>query len=231
MSQIKIIGEYAPIALIELDAGEQALIQRGSMVFKDPSLQLTANLNAEGNLLSKTIKSVARSIASSESAFVTRVTSSQNGSKIGIAPSIIGSIEILDVGQKQYRLNDGAFLAAIGNANYQIKTQGFGKALFGKTGGFFIMETTGQGKIVIESFGNIIKVPVNGTLTVDNDHVVAWDANLDYQIKTENGIFHSIGTGEGLVNTFTGIGDVYIQTVSLNNFGSEISKYIPISSN
>lgn len=117
-----------------------------------------------------------------------------------------------------------------GSAHYQIKSQGIGKAIFGKTGGLFVMETTGTGKVLINSFGNIIKLTLNNdSITIDNGHVLAWDSNLNYNIQMESGLLHSIGTGEGLVNTFTGTGDVYIQTVNMEGFSSELMKYLPLS--
>ena len=49
-------------------------------------------------------------------------------------------------------------------------------------------------------------------ITIDNEHVVAWDANLQYDIHVASGTF-GFKTGEGLVNEFHGNGTVLI----LNN--------------
>ena len=54
----------------------------------------------------------------------------------------------LYLGEKQYRLNDGAFLALDGTAYYTMETQLIGKALFGGQGGFFVMTTQGQGTLL-----------------------------------------------------------------------------------
>ena len=57
------------------------------------------------------------------------------------------------------------------------------QALFSGTGGLFVMETMGSGKILINSFGSIEKIQLeNEVLTVDNENVVAWDTNLHYDI-------------------------------------------------
>lgn len=42
----------------------------------------------------------------------------------------------------------------------------------------------------------------NQEVTIDNAHVVAWSQTIDYSIHLENGFWQSIGTGEGVVNTF-----------------------------
>lgn len=42
----------------------------------------------------------------------------------------------------------------------------------------------------------------------------------------ETGFWDSIGTGEGLVNTFTGNGKIYIQTLNLESFASVLQPKI-----
>ena len=62
-------------------------------------------------------------------------------------------------------------------------------------------------------------------LVIDNDHVVAWDAGLNYNIEIASGVF-GFTTGEGLVNRFTGNGQVIIQTRNIRSLAGELSKYI-----
>lgn len=57
-------------------------------------------------------------------------------------------------------------------------------------------------------------------MTIDNAHVVAWSTELDYNIHLENGFVQSIGTGEGVVNTFRGTGEVYVQSLNLETFAT-----------
>jgi uncharacterized protein (AIM24 family) len=65
---------------------------------------------------------------------------------------------------------------------------------------------------------------------VDNGHVVAWDASLDYQIELQSGFLGSVGTGEGIVNHFSGTGKVLIQTLNLQNFAEQLTPFLPSSS-
>ena len=108
-----------------------------------------------------------------------------------------------------------------------MKTQSAGKALFGGTGGFFVMETQGTGDMLVSAFGDLIslKVTDDRPLTIDNDHVVAWDASLDYQIRIASGAF-GFTTGEGLVNEFHGNGTVLIQTRNLHSLAESIMPYV-----
>ena len=56
--------------------------------------------------------------------------------------------------------------------------------------------------------------------------MVAWSQSLDYDIHLENGFWQSIGTGEGVVNTFRGTGEVYVQSLNLQSFAGSLNKYI-----
>ena len=67
-------------------------------------------------------------------------------------------------------------------------------------------------------------------LVVDNEHVVAWEADLEYHIEVASGMF-GFTTGEGLVNTFNGSGRVYIQTRNLANLAQAMHPYLPTTSN
>lgn len=106
-----------------------------------------------------------------------------------------------------------------GSASYEMKRQSIGRALFSGTGGFFVMTTSGEGTVLCNAYGSIKKISLdNDEITIDNNHVVAWSTSLDYDIHFENSFFQSIGTGEGIVNTFQGSGDVYIQSLNLATF-------------
>lgn len=224
-------NENFPLIEIALERGESAYIQRGSMVYHTPSVSLNTKLNAQGSGLGKLIKAVGRSMVSGESAFITQAMSSADDGKLAIAPSMPGQVIALELGQEQYRLNDGAFLAMDGSAQYSLERQSVGRALFGGQGGFFVMTTQGNGTLLANAFGSIKKISLlNQEMTIDNAHVVAWSTSLDYSIHVENGWLQSIGTGEGVVNTFRGTGDIYVQSLNLETFASHLSGFIGMSS-
>jgi uncharacterized protein (TIGR00266 family) len=228
---IKIATEMQfPMATFRLQQGESARIARGSMIYRTEGVDLNAKLNARGGGgLGKLVAAAARSAVSGESMFITEVISNVPNGEIAVAPSCPGTIVQLDVGANQYRLNDSTFLAMESSVNYSMERQKVGKALFGGQGGFFVMSTEGQGKLLVNAFGSIKEIQLNNAngFAIDNGHVVAWDRNLDYDIQLQSGVFGSIGTGEGIINIFRGTGKVLIQTLNLETFAEQIKRFIP----
>ncbi len=216
-----------PLVEIALEAGETAYIQQGSMVYHTPSVTLNTRLNGRGSGLGKLMGAIGRSFTSGESMFITQAISNADDGKLALAPSMPGQVIALDLGTKQYRLNDGAFLALDGSAQYKMERQSVGRAFFGGQGGLFVMTTEGEGTLLANSFGSIKKLELNGgSITIDNAHVVAWSKDLNYDIHLENGFLQSIGTGEGIVNTFHGYGEIYVQSLNIETFSRVIGNHI-----
>ncbi|MBM6905303.1 TIGR00266 family protein [Collinsella tanakaei] len=221
-----------PIARIALGYGESVKMESGSMVYSR-DVEISGGLNSKKKGLGGVLGAIGRSITSGESMFITTATGTGDKGEIAIAPPIPGKIvELVVDADRQYCLNTGAFLACDNSIESTMVNQGISKAFFGNTGGLFVMEMSGSGSVLVSAFGDILALDVvPGTpLTVDNEHVVAWDAGLDYHIEIASGMF-GFTTGEGLVNTFTGSGRVYIQTRNLGNLAQALHPYLPSPSN
>ena len=212
-----------PIARLALSRGESVKIENGSMVYSR-GVEISGGLNSKKNGLGGVLGANGRSIT-------TTATGTVDDGEIAIAPPIPGKIISLQVGgQQQYRLNTGAFLACDATLDYTMVNQGLGRAVFGGTGGLFVMETNGAGTILVSAFGDILSLDVTpeSPLVVDNEHVVAWDASLNYNIQVASGMF-GFTTGEGVVNSFNGYGRVYIQTRNLQSLAQAMHPYLPTS--
>ncbi len=109
--------------------------------------------------------------------------------------------------------------------------------MFGGSGGFFVIETSGSGTIAVSGFGSLyaMEVTADKDVIVDNGHVVAWDANLDYDVSIttsqSSGFFgkllNSQTSGEGVVLRFSGNGTVYICSRNQQSFLNWILMQIP----
>jgi len=217
-----------PMVEVTLSRGEEIQIERGGMVYHSGDVTLEGKMNSNSGGMGGFIKALGRSMVSGESFFITRAKGLNDGAKIALAPGAPGAIRELRLGTQQWRIRDQAFLACDGGVSYEMKRQSFGKALFGGTGGFFVMETRGTGSMLVSSYGDIIELNMDGAkpLVVDNTHVVAWSTTLDYEIKVASGTF-GFTTGEGLVNEFHGAGTVLIQTRNVEALASILRPFFP----
>ncbi len=220
-----------PLVDVSLGYQEKIKLERGAMVYMQ-DVEIEGKLNSGSKGVGGVFRAIARSVTSGESMFITHAQGTSDNGHIGIAPAIPGCIRKLEVGLNQYRLNTGAFLACDDGVAYNMVLQkNVGGALFGGTGGFFIMETMGKGDLLVNAFGSLVELEVtpDRPLTIDNEHVVAWDATLNYQIRFASGVI-GFTSGEGLVNEFHGSGNVLIQTRNVHNFAGALKSFLPSGS-
>lgn len=229
MVEFQVLGQVSPFLHVHLDMGDKIYAESDAMVSMETTLDLKGHMR--GGLFS----ALGRRLASGESFFQQTITATRGPGDIlfgHIAPS---GVEILDVGIRQYKLNDGAFLAASDTVNLKVRSQGAERAMLGGTGGFFILETSGTGKIAITGYGEIfgMQVTTGHDVIVDNGHVIAWDRNLSYKITmaTHQGGWASrlisvATSGEGFVTRFSGDGLVYVASRNLEGFTNWISNLI-----
>ncbi|CAF0897045.1 unnamed protein product [Rotaria sordida] len=148
-----------------------------------------------------------------------------------LAPPVLGDIVPIQLdGQTQWSVGKGGFLAMTHGVVKEIKSQGFGKAMFSGEG-LFVHRVSGNGIIFVTSHGAIVQrhLRQGEQWIVDNGHLVAW--NCPYSIeRTGGGLISGIHAGEGFVCRFTGPGTVYIQTRNPEALSEWISSHVAISS-
>lgn len=222
-----------PLVNIHLSKNEEVQIERGAMVYHNGKVELTGKMNSKGKGgVGGALKALGRSVTSGESIFITKVTGLAPDAMIAVAPATPGVVRNIHIGPTQWRLNTGAFLACDASVHYEMKRQNLSHAFFGGTGGLFVMETAGEGDMLINSYGDIVAVEMDGTqpMVVDNLHVLAWSSSLEYSIEVASGTF-GFTTGEGLVNSFSGRGTILLQTRNLEALADSLRPYLPTSSN
>lgn len=219
-----------PLIYVDLKQNEAIRLERGAMVYHNGKVKIEGNMNSNGTGgLGGALKALGRSITSGESFFITTATGLEPEALIALAPSRIGQVREIVIGpNNHWRLNDGAFVACDYSVSYEMKRQSLGKALLAGTGGLFVMETSGEGQMIVAGYGDILEVELDGShpFVIDNFHVVAWQSSLNYQIKIASGVF-GFKSGEGVVNEFTGVGKVLIQTRNISELAREIIPFIP----
>lgn len=106
MPEFSVVGNVDPFLHVSLKRGESIYAERGAMVSMDSTLELKGEMR--GGLLS----GLARRLTSGESFFQQTMEATQGDGDALFAPTLPGDLMVLDCGPRQFRLNDGAFLAS-----------------------------------------------------------------------------------------------------------------------
>ncbi|MDW9481785.1 TIGR00266 family protein [Sinorhizobium meliloti] len=214
--ELDIVGESDNFLFVTLNQGEEISCEAGAMAMMEGNLDLVGEM--KGGFWS----AVGRKLTNGESFFTQSIRATRGGGQALLSPVIPGDIHILECGSRQYYLNDGVFLASDARIDVKVRTQSIGRALFGGTGGFFLGQTQGQGKLVVCGFGTVMELGIDATtdnpVTIDNNHVVAWDAGLSYDLAVSTNrssrllgsLVNSTISGEGVVCKFSGQGKVVV---------------------
>ncbi|MDO4878005.1 MAG: TIGR00266 family protein [Neisseria sp.] len=214
MPVFTVTGDDSPFLHVSLQRGESISCESGAMVMMEANLDLTARM--QGGLLG----ALTRRLANGESFFQQHIKAVRGGGDCLLSPTLPGAIQVLDVGAVQYKIADGAYLAATEHVEIKAQLQNIGTALFGNSGGFLIGQTSGDGQVVVGGHGSLftLEVTPETPMTIDNGHVVAWDSRLNHNISlsTNQGgsqlgnIINSVTGGEGVVLKFSGSGKIVI---------------------
>lgn len=231
MAQFTVTGDVDPFLHISLKRGEKIYCESNAMVMMEATLDLKGKMS--GGLGS----ALMRRFANGESFFQQHIEAMRGDGDCLLSPTLPGAIQVLEIGAASYKITDGAFVAAESGVNLNVRTQSLGSAVFGQTGGFFICEATGLGKLAVSGFGSsfVLDVEPGKDIIIDNAHVVAWDSALHHEISvtTQNSggflgqLVNSVTSGEGMVLKFSGRGKVIICSRNRENFASWLLKLMP----
>jgi len=209
----------------QLEYGETVKAESGAMV------AMSNTIDVEGKMEGGILGGLGRML-SGEKFFFQTLSAKRGAGSVLLAPSIPGDAKIIELdGTVEYNVQKDGFLSATQNVNVNTQMQNLTKGLFSGEG-FFILKVSGQGQLVISSFGAIheISLAPGEEYIVDNSHLVAWPTTTSYRMdKAAKGWISSFTSGEGLVCRFTGPGKVYIQTRNASAFGSWIRQFMPPS--
>ena len=202
--------------LFSLKPGDAVLVESGAMSTMSPNLQVTPRL------IGGAVKAIARKFLGGESLFISEYSASSDGF-VTISPSVPGSIVARKLNEQSILLTAGSFLAC--TPQIELSTRFGGLKSFFSGEGAFVIECSGTGTLLFNSFGAIIEREVKGEMIVDTGHVVAWEPTLDYEIRGMGGLKQTLLSGEGLVMAFTGHGKIYVQTRYLGGLVSWLNRF------
>jgi uncharacterized protein (TIGR00266 family) len=210
------------VAQCWLEAGESLMAESGAM------MGMSTNVNMQTQ--SGGMMSGLKRLFGGESFFRNTFTSHGGRGEVLLTTPLCGDMTILEAGQRQWCIQNSAYVASSTGVDVQVQSGGF-KGLFSGAG-LFVLGTHGQGQVVIGSFGAIEPVNVSGDMLIDSGHLVAWESTLQYSIgkASKSGWIASWLSGEGLVCHFQGQGLAYVQTRNPHEYGRTVGAMLPARS-
>jgi len=190
---------------IKLDKSE-LLIEPGALYFMRGSLQLESNM--QGGIA----KGLMRKFMTGETLFQSRI---KGTGEIYLEPTF-GHFLLFNIDNDALIFDKGAFYCASSQLEVSAKMQqNVSSALFGGEG-FFQTQVKGSGIVVLNSpvpTSELImyELAVGEKLSVDGNFAFVRTASVSFHAeKSGKSLFQSVTSGEGLLQTFTGPGIVWL---------------------
>jgi uncharacterized protein (TIGR00266 family) len=233
-------GDDMQFVEIELDPGEAAIGEAGSMMYMEDGIRMDtvfgdgSSGSGGGGLFGKLLGAGKRLITG-ESLFTTVYTNEGHGKrKVAFAAPYTGKIIPFDLSQHGGTLicQRDAFLCAAKGVALGIAFQRkLGTGFFGGEG-FIMQKLDGDGLAFVHSGGTVLerKLAPGEVLRVDTGCVVAYTPDVDFDIQFVGGVKTALFGGEGLFfATLRGPGTVWIQSLPFARLASRIFAAAPMS--
>jgi uncharacterized protein (TIGR00266 family) len=229
-------GSEMQLVEIELDPGEAAVGEAGSMMFMDAGIAMDTVLGdgraQEGGFFGKLLGAGKR-LVTGESLFTTVYTNQASGKqRVAFAAPYAGKILPMNLRELGGTLlcQKDAFLCAargvsLGIAFQQKLSTGF----FGGEG-FIMQKLEGDGLAFVHAGGTVIRreLQPGQVLLIDTGCVVAYTPSVDFEIQYVGKIKTALFGGEGLfLAKMTGPGTVWLQSLPFSRLASRIFAAAP----
>ncbi len=224
--KIDILNEGAfGSALVKLDPGESFVSESGAMfrASSNMDIDVTTRSKGRGGLLA----GVKRLLGGENFFFSTYHPTDGAAGEVGLSPTLQGEVRVIELdGAAPWLCAGGSYMASGPDLELDIQFQGLKGFLSGES--LFFMRVSGRGPLLVNAYGRISAVEVEGELIVDTGHVVAFEETLSYSLtKTGGSWITSYLAGEGIVLHFRGRGKVLVQSHNPKELGSRLGRILP----
>jgi uncharacterized protein (TIGR00266 family) len=222
---------------VELDPGEAAVGEAGSMMFMDEGIALETvfgdgSRNAGGGLFGKLLGAGKR-LVTGESLFTTVYTNEAPArQRVAFAAPYPGKILPMDLRQLGGTLicQKDAFLCAARGVQLGIYFQQKLSVGFFGGEGFIMQRLDGDGLAFVHACGTVVRreLKAGQTLLVDTGCIVALTPDVSFEIKYVGKIKTALFGGEGLFFArVTGPGTVWLQSLPFSRLASRVFAAAP----
>jgi uncharacterized protein (TIGR00266 family) len=227
-------GSEMQFVEVELDPGESAVAEAGSMMYMTQAITMTTvfgdGRSGQQNFFDKLLGAGKRLITG-ESLFMTvfQHQGSSGKERVAFAAPYAGKIIPLDLSQLGGELvcQKDSFLCAARGVQIGIAFQKrIGVGLFGGEG-FIMQRLTGDGWTFVHAGGTVhaLELKQGETLRVDTGCLVALQPSVDYDIQFVGGIKSALFGGEGLFYArLAGPGRVWLQSLPFSRLADRLQK-------
>lgn len=219
--------QYRPahsLATVHLEPGESVRAEASAMVSMTRNLVIRTDGPAgRGGI----VRSFKRAMLGGESFFTNTFTARDTPGHVSLAPALAGDMLAIELRQGEpLYIQGSSYVAAPDSVELDTRWQGFKGFLSGES--LFFLEATGVGSVVVNAFGAIEALDLDGEIIVDTGHLVAFSSGIEYQVtKASRGWITSYLSGEGLVLRMTGRGRVYLQSRNPSEYGRSVGALLP----
>ena len=226
--EFEIQGGNLPVVICKLQQGESMFTESGGMGWMSSNIGMSTNM--EGGLFG----GLARKF-SGESMFMTTYTCPNGIGMIAFPSSFPGSILSFDLQPGQSLIcQKKAFLCAERSVQLEVFfKKKIGVGFFGGEG-FIMQKVTGPGKVFLEIDGSSIHQTIQPgeILKVEPGHIAVMTTSIEVDVTMVKGFKNMFFGGEGLfLADVKGPGDVWLQTMPVQNVARSIIPYLPVNKN
>ena len=232
----EIKGAEMQFVEVELDPGEAAVGEAGSMMFMDAGIQMDTVFGdgsaSQGGILGRLLGAGKR-LVTGESLFTTVYTNGSSGKlRVAFAAPYPGKILAMDLSQLGGTLicQKDAFLCAARGVSLGIFFQQKLSVGFFGGEGFIMQKLDGNGLAFVHAGGTVLErdLQPGQTLLIDTGCVVAFTPNVAFEIQYVGKIKTALFGGEGLFFAkVTGPGTVWLQSLPFSRLASRVFAAAP----
>jgi uncharacterized protein (TIGR00266 family) len=208
--QIEIIARpAASAAKLTLAMGETVTCEVGAMIAMSAGVAVETSSQKKGS--GGFMRGLRRMFAG-ENFFLNHFSAAAPDQTLFIGPGMLGDITHHVMRGGSLIVQGASWLGSSSEVVVDASFQGLTNALFSGEGMFWV-KCSGQGDLLLSSFGAIYEVAVDGQYVVDTGHIVAFEDSLRFGVgKAGRSLLGSLLGGEGLVCKFEGRGLLYCQS-------------------
>ena len=206
---------------ITLERGESIVAEPGAMIGHSTTISVDTGTSRDGLLSS------AKSMLGGESLFTNEFVAEDGPGTVTLAPPTPGDVMPHELRSETLYSTDGAFIAATEGIDIDSEVGGL-KSVVGEAS-LIPLALKGTGTAFIDAYGGLEKLELNAgeSYVLDNEHLIAWDDQIEYSTRRVGDLKSTLLSGEGLVFEFTGPGTAWYQTRDIDSLVEVLAPRMP----